>query len=105
MVEIQRKKDSNHVQVPVSISECCVYKNDVSMCALAVHLKESPEIGISKTSMKQKLEHLLLPNQHRLSGSNKELEERCIFFHWHRPTPSIKNKQKKSKDEKRETCV
>ena len=25
--------------------------------------------------MKQKLEHILLPNQHRLSGSNKELEE------------------------------
>ena len=45
--------------------------------------------------MKQKLEHLL-PNQHRLSGSNKELEERCTFFHWHHPTPSIK-KQKKSK--------
>ena len=83
--------------MPVSISEYCVCKNEVSMCALAVHLKESSEIGISKTSIKQKLEHLLLPNQHRLSGSSKELEERCIFFHWHCPTPSIKNKQKEIK--------
>lgn len=45
------------------------------MCALAIPLKESSEIEISKTSMKQKLEHILLPNQHRLSGSNKKLEE------------------------------
>lgn len=46
--------------------------------------------------MKQKLKHPL-PNQHRLSGSNKELEERCAFFHCHHPTPSIKKKTKEIK--------
>ena len=72
------------------------------MCALAIPLKESPEIEISKTSMKQKLEHILLPNQHRLSGSNKELKEVLSLAP---PNPFNKNKQKKSKDENREACV
>ena len=73
--------------------------------ALVVPLKELSKLGISKDIYETKDSVFYFPFQYRLPGSNKGLEERCIFLHWNQPASSIKNKQKKLTEETRENCI